>query len=463
MIETASEQMSGANEVFERMETSEETPNKRQRTNNDVTNDGAGKDAQDVRVDTPSTAESKMSYDDDHGESTVETCNGSENQERRSRTKRRFPSVFSSNQAFHQLTDQIVETYQQNEERGGQEEDSEQSQTSGNDTSGGLGSGQDQSNGSNASVHPSPSSQRTNHSGQEDQAQDDDEDCEIEITDSNVTNPFIDYPHQRNLCGVFPFLPLSENGNDVTRNVLFCKNCYCKVCDKPATECQEWANHCHACDTPEWQLKKLDRKRQAAAASGDVICLDGTSDEESSRERPDGDGNTALQNLQATFDRGLRHALQHADLLNKDGDDDDDLMGAYDHHFTEPDLDQDLIGQKSRKDARIVEVLAHNLRQLSNLSIANNSVAKRTIEESFKQQNGDTNQNTRPPLTAEQMDKMEGDVTPLNLHKSFFVEGVRIGWPYPMIMPPQRQMAIHLIKAFKNQRHVVIESPTGTG
>ena len=51
----------------------------------------------------------------------------------------------------------------------------------------------------------------------------------------------------------------------------------------------------------------------------------------------------------------------------------------------------------------------------------------------------------------------------LNLHNSFFVEGVRIGWPYPAIMPPQRLMAIHLTKAFKNKRHVVIESPTGTG
>ena len=30
-------------------------------------------------------------------------------------------------------------------------------------------------------------------------------------------------------------------------------------------------------------------------------------------------------------------------------------------------------------------------------------------------------------------------------------------------MKPQRQMAIHIIKALKNRRHVVLESPTGTG
>jgi len=59
--------------------------------------------------------------------------------------------------------------------------------------------------------------------------------------------------------------------------------------------------------------------------------------------------------------------------------------------------------------------------------------------------------------------KMEGDVVSLGLHSSFFVEGVKIGWPYPVVMTPQRQMAIHLIKALKNRRHVVMESPTGTG
>jgi hypothetical protein len=36
--------------------------------------------------------------------------------------------------------------------------------------------------------------------------------------------------------------------------------------------------------------------------------------------------------------------------------------------------------------------------------------------------------------------KMEGDIPSLCLHSSFFVEGVRIGWPFPVIMPPQRQV-----------------------
>ena len=37
--------------------------------------------------------------------------------------------------------------------------------------------------------------------------------------------------------------------------------------------------------------------------------------------------------------------------------------------------------------------------------------------------------------------KMEGDVVSLGLHSSFFVEGVKIGWPYPVVMTPQRQVS----------------------
>ena len=36
-------------------------------------------------------------------------------------------------------------------------------------------------------------------------------------------------------------------------------------------------------------------------------------------------------------------------------------------------------------------------------------------------------------------------------------------WPYPVIMPPQRQIVNHVIMALKRSLSVVIESPTGTG
>ncbi|KAK1746284.1 DNA repair helicase RAD3 [Skeletonema marinoi] len=57
---------------------------------------------------------------------------------------------------------------------------------------------------------------------------------------------------------------------------------------------------------------------------------------------------------------------------------------------------------------------------------------------------------------------MEGDIPTLSL-TNFFVMGIKIGWPYPTVMSPQRQMAFHLIKALNSSKHVVLESPTGTG
>ena len=130
----------------------------------------------------------------------------------------------------------------------------------------------------------------------------------------------------------------------------------------------------------------------------------------------------------------------------------------YDHHFASSSTTNDTIGNKPRKDARIIDVLTHNLRELeifgTNERIRNNIQHKQQQKQQKQQQQQQRKDNE---------EKMEGDIPQLNLHSSFFMEGVRIGWPYPVIMPPQRQMALHLIKAFKNRRHVVIESPTGTG
>ena len=48
-----------------------------------------------------------------------------------------------------------------------------------------------------------------------------------------------DFPHARENCAEKPWQPGSE------RNA--CPNCYCFVCDKPASECPEWASsHCMA-------------------------------------------------------------------------------------------------------------------------------------------------------------------------------------------------------------------------
>jgi len=185
---------------------------------------------------------------------------------------------------------------------------------------------------------------------------------------------------------------------------------------------------------------------------------------------------------------------------------------AHDHHYTKAfneaytdsnDGNKQTRG-RSPKDMRITEVLAENLmnalvlaeeassenyRKLNNRSTKATSAAAAIVAAAAAaaaavataaiaaKDNNDTVTTGGSNKTASQLfssqdlqrkerferSQMQGDIPQLGLHASFFVEGVRIGWPYPSILKPQRQMAIHLIKALKNSRHVVLESPTGTG
>jgi Fanconi anemia group J protein len=244
---------------------------------------------------------------------------------------------------------------------------------------------------------------------------------EIVVVQDSVTNACAILPHPRHICGRYPF--------DTEPHKSYCDKCYCYVCQIPASECKMWNNnHCDADDSLLWQRAR-EQKKMIKESDTDVIELLGDSDDET-----DGD---PLRHM----DSNLLASTEILQELDQRLEDD-----PFQHHFDEEmkdDNEKDMVGQKPRKDARITEVFAHNLRVLDNEMNAKISALQRTKEL--------------------EIDKMSGDIPQLNLHNSFFVEGVKIGWPYPVIMPPQRQMAFHLTKAFKNSRHCVIESPTGTG
>jgi hypothetical protein len=242
---------------------------------------------------------------------------------------------------------------------------------------------------------------------------------EIVVVHDSVTNACATLPHPRHICGRYPF--------DIEPHPLYCEKCYCYVCQIPASECKTWIHHCDATDSPLWQQARQQNK-MTKQSDNDVIVLLEDSDEETGEP---------LRDMDVSRYPSSAHWKELAQALEED---------PFQHHFDDEmkdDNDEDMVGQKPRKEARITEVLAHNLRVIDNEMNANISTLQRTKE--FE------------------IDKMSGDVPDLNLQSSFFVEGVKIGWPYPVIMPPQRQMAIHLTKAFKNSRHCVIESPTGTG
>lgn len=220
----------------------------------------------------------------------------------------------------------------------------------------------------------------------------------------NTTNPNILFPHARALCGVYKLKESPES---------FCEKCYCVICDIPAKDCDDWGQHCRA------TIKPTKPKTVAPNEPINVEHVDLTEE----AQLP------LLLYRQFPARRRLRP-------LEPSNDDDDGVGGRErSSRYEKPDFEKP-----------ITEILAQKLARAINLS------------GNGKDQEGDDSREHRFSDL-----KMDGDIGELKLQSSFFVEGVKIGWPFPEILPPQRQMAIHIIRALKRKLHVVLESPTGTG
>lgn len=227
---------------------------------------------------------------------------------------------------------------------------------------------------------------------------------EIQVLQSNTVNPLVEYPHARFLCKAHPFSRTrSEN------NKLHCSNCFCYICDVAVIECSEWTRHCHAHDKDD--NDKLERAKNSLARkfnSAEVIVID---------DDDEGDG----------------------DIIQRT------KKGTPEYYYSKP-SPRDSIAHKYKhvRDLKITEVLAANLTSWNN---AADSAGDWTSSHSRRTESI----------------KMEGDIPQLSLTNDIFIENIRVGWPFPEIMPPQRQMAFHLLRALKAKKHVIMESPTGTG
>ena len=63
-----------------------------------------------------------------------------------------------------------------------------------------------------------------------------------------------------------------------------------------------------------------------------------------------------------------------------------------------------------------------------------------------------------PPTTSSlRHQRVEGDVPTLYLYNNFFVEGVRIGWPFPEVMKPQMQIGLYFWDLNFLQSHLIEE------
>lgn len=77
-----------------------------------------------------------------------------------------------------------------------------------------------------------------------------DDDCTI--VHCTGDHPFKDFPHHRENCLVHRKV-----------NKQFCQNCFCMVCDVPASECLNWHDHYLATNTSDyWTNKREERKRE---------------------------------------------------------------------------------------------------------------------------------------------------------------------------------------------------------
>ena len=322
-------------------------------------------------------------------------------------------------------------------------------------------------------------------------------DDEIQIESCNVMNPAVHYAHTRDMCGVHRF---DASGKDAVLNRKHCAKCYCFVCDVEAGQCTEWEEgHCHASSQDvTWKAIRQSKKNRAALAGGgdaaagasgnggDVVVLDsddGTSPAgaaatatsvAASRRRMQmvAAASAAAANRQRARERmevlanimggsvapvvmppGLAGASSAARTKQVNDLVAEALGGAVNSGRSDGEGSAGERRTKTREQMRITEVLSENFRRVLTLTSGTNGA-------------GDSASSAAGSVSlssTQSRRKMEGDIPQLGLHGSFFVEGIKIGWPFPMVMQPQRQMAIHLIKALKNRRHVVLESPTGTG
>ena len=78
---------------------------------------------------------------------------------------------------------------------------------------------------------------------------------EVTITGASGDVALADFPHSREHCILFKMADGAAQ---------HCPNCYCYVCDNPASACDEWASHCHAVHTSDAWLKLRRERREAA-------------------------------------------------------------------------------------------------------------------------------------------------------------------------------------------------------
>ncbi|KAG7344456.1 DNA repair helicase rad3 [Nitzschia inconspicua] len=278
------------------------------------------------------------------------------------------------------------------------------------------------------------------------QCENDDE--ELKIISSTATNPNIVYPHSRTDCGVYPM--------DVNA-AMFCKNCFCVLCEVRAEDCKQWAEHCMAPRPRPSKTKIINtddvllESPTTTARNVNTLYMQGHDDMYSDFFDCDDDDDDEV-NMSTVANVARSRSEGRDDRLNKDRQQQQHQRSHQQPNYSDDDQSANMRDRNNHRDPKtmsIQDILSRKLGQALKFDEGG-----RTLLE------GGTIGKTQ--ATTSVICSMDGDIPQLKL-TTFFMEGVKIGWPFPTVLQPQRQMAMHIIKALKRKRHVVIESPTGTG
>jgi hypothetical protein len=104
------------------------------------------------------------------------------------------------------------------------------------------------------------------------------EEGDVQIV-SDGLNALVDFPHARPNCVLHPFRSGSNIGSSIQHgsNEKYCKNCYCYVCDKLASACEQWGKHCEAThDCLSWRRERKKLRLNPKSARGSTPrCVEG--------------------------------------------------------------------------------------------------------------------------------------------------------------------------------------------
>ena len=248
------------------------------------------------------------------------------------------------------------------------------------------------------------------------------------VVKSNLTNPMIQYIHSRVDCGVYNF--------ETTNKLNYCPKCYCVVCEIEASRCTNWRSHCK------------ERPKLKPTTDHDEVTVLGSNS-----------NNLNYNEQLGEFMRTQGYVMMDRDLARLLGRKDRFGTRRYYDNSDEEDGGASVRRKKSPSQLRITDVLSQKLNEVIEESEGQAAGGAGALASLISSSDGNV-RTTDPPISKL---AMEGDISQLRLHNSFFVEGVKIGWPFSTILQPQRLMAVHIVKALKRSLHCVLESPTGTG